>query len=136
MERRAGEPETPDCCSSRNLRWTVSQQASCRSGFVLKRRARWSGLVAVVNPDPGRFSGRPLEHDENVREARKEVPGNATSTSESAFPSPGEEAGFLLRITWRPQVQIMPPEFNFCQKQLLMCALVSMLCESAQTRFE
>jgi hypothetical protein len=48
MERRAGEPETPDCCSSRHLPWTVSEArrtADGRSGHV-KWRAHWSGLAA------------------------------------------------------------------------------------------
>jgi uncharacterized membrane protein (DUF4010 family) len=56
VERRASEPETPDCCSSRHLPWTVSSARHAADGSNGRLQAEGS-LVGVCGPaltlDPG-----------------------------------------------------------------------------------
>ncbi len=46
VERRAGEPGTPDCCSSRHLPWTVSEARGTADGSNGRLQAEGSPVGA------------------------------------------------------------------------------------------
>lgn len=115
VERRAGGPETPDCCSSRHLPWTVGaprRTAESRSG-PSKAEGPLGGACGLLRTPTSAAFGSIEVHDEGrLRGGESEVEITAGLQAISSSLSRFGSRGFLCASTRTDRIVFDSGESN------------------------